>query len=910
MKKHFFSYVLACVTAISIPFCVQAQTDLSQLKISARIEQQYLPNILTRLEQSYPVRFYYKADALPKMPYTVSFQDASLEDVLQKLLENSALSFFIYRNYAVVIAPKEMVNEVYSANYYEALERSLNHEETNTKSRQTLTIGDIRKLNPSGQAKLTGIITNKNGKEPVIGATILIPALNKGTTTDENGKFEMSVPTGKYELQIKYVGNADLNQSIEVFSDGEMRLQMESAAVNLNEVVVGAQAADANVQNVQIGVTRLDIKAIGKLPSFLGEADVIKSLLLSPGVSTIGEGATGFNVRGGEVDQNLILQDEGILFNPSHALGFFSTFHSDLISGVTLYKGSIPAQFGGRLASVLDVEMRDGNFENYRIKGGVGPVSSRLAVEGPVIPKKSSFIVGARSSYSDWILRAVQNPEVRNSSVFFYDANLRYTHRLNNKNTIILSGYAAKDKFTYNNEFGFDYKTLMGQAIYKKIFSDALFSQLSASGSIYKSSQYDYTGIDAARLDNNISQIKLQEHVTYTPNKNLQWDAGVSTIYYNTEPGAREPWGDSSLVLAKKLEPERGLESAIFLNADWTPSAALQISGGLRMNLYQFLGSKTVINYENPALPNIENIIDTTYYNAGKIIASYTSLEPRFSARYRLNPNISIKIGYSRTAQFINQIFNSDSPTPTSQFQLSTKYIEPTRSHNFSIGYFHNFNHNLWETSVEFYKRIIDALYDYKDFADLTVNDHLETELLKGSGRANGVEMSIRKRQGLWNGSLSYTLSRTERRMEGINENKWYPSNFDKPHELSLVLNYQYNQRNTLTFNFIYSSGRPTTPPLGGYRTSSGLQVPIYAERNALRIPDYHRLDVAYTIGKGYRKDKKFKTSWTFSVYNVYGRKNAFSVFFTQTPFTVAQANRLAILGSAFPAITFNFETI
>jgi hypothetical protein len=504
----------------------------------------------------------------------------------------------------------------------------------------------------------------------------------------------------------------------------------------------------------------------------------------------------------------------------------------------------------------------------------------------------------------------VKDLEVRNSSVFFYDANFRYTHRLNDKNLLIVSAYASEDDFNYNKDFGFDYQTLLGQLMYKKIFSDRLFSQLSVTGSRYQSAQFDFTGTDASRLDQSITYFKLQEQLTYTPHNNLQWNGGISAIYYLTQPGERQPYGNLSRVFAKKLETERGLESAVFVNADWTVAPALQISGGLRFGAYFFLGSKTVFEYENPTRPDAESIIDTTFYNNGEVIATYTSLEPRLSARYRLSPDVSVKMGYSRTAQFINQIFNTDSPTPTSQFQLSTKYIEPTRSHNFSIGYFQNFKDNLWETSLEVYGRVIDQLFDYKDFANLTVNEHLETELLAGTGRAYGAELSIKKNRGRLHGLLSYTLARIERQVPGINEGAWYVSNFDKPHDLSLVLNFQYNQRHTFTFNFAYGTGRPTTAPIGSYQTPAGVFIPIYTERNALRIPDYHRLDFAYTLGRSYRKDKRFKTSWTFSIYNVYGRRNAFSVFFTQTPRTAAQANRLAILGSAFPALTFNFELL
>lgn len=908
MKKTLF-LSLSIWSLCFVSNSLSAQS-IAELRIDLDIQQQPLTAIFSDIEQRYPVRFYYQSKDLPSANFNFQASNERLEDVLNRLLISTPLSFFTYRDYAIFVAPRGVISEVYSANYYEALEQSLTAEDTEEEADLPLTVGDISELRPSGQATVSGEIVQKDNGEPIIGATILFTELGDGTATDENGQFELEVPTGDHEILVQFVGNADLRREIVVYSDGNLRLEMETSAVQLQEVVVGADAPDVNVQNVQVGVTRLDIQNIKKLPSFLGEADVIRSLLLSPGVSTIGEGATGFNVRGGEVDQNLILQDDGFIFNASHALGFFSTFNSDLINNVTLYKGNIPAQFGGRLASVLDVEMRDGDFERFKIKGGVGPVSSRLAVEGPVISEKSSFIAGFRASYSDWVLRATNNIELQRSSAFFYDANLRYTHKINDKNTVILAGYISEDEFTFNEEFGFDYTTTMGQAISKNIFSDRLFSRLSLTFSQYESAQFDFDGLDASRLDNNISYFKLKELLTFTPTDDLEFNAGISGIYYVTEPGSRQPEGETSQIFAEALEEERGLESAAFVNGEWTVSAAFTVSAGLRFALYQFLGPKTVFEYENPDFPAEEEIIGATSYESGDVIASYNSLEPRVSMRYRFSPTISVKAGYSRTAQFINQIFNSDSPTPTSQLQLSTPYIAPTRSHNVSIGYFQNFDNNNWETSVEFYGRQIDELFDFKDFAELVVNEHLETELLRGEGRAYGMEVSLKKNQGLLNGFVSYTLSRTERQVTGINDGDWYPSNFDKPHDLSLVLNYQYNQRHTLTVNFNYSTGRPTTPPLGGYRAQNGLIVPIYAERNQLRIPDYHRLDIAYTIGKGYRKDKKFKTSWTFSIYNVYGRRNPFSVFFTQTPFTAAQANRLSVLGSIFPAITFNFETI
>jgi len=398
--------------------------------------------------------------------------------------------------------------------------------------------------------------------------------------------------------------------------------------------------------------------------------------------------------------------------------------------------------------------------------------------------------------------------------------------------------------------------------------------------------------------------------LTYSHSNELSFDAGLSTILYQIDPGELRPVGELSQIKAQRLEREQGLESALFLNANWTVSPALSFSGGLRLGLYNALGPGTVYEYEDPENPTLSGLRDSTRFNGAKIVATYGSIEPRVSFRYRLDANSSLKGGYSRTAQFINLIANTNTPTPSSQWQLSNEIIAPLRSHNFSVGYFRNTKDNNWEFSAETYLRFIDELFDYKDFAELTVNPFLETQLLTGIGRAYGFEFSAKKKQGRWDGYLSYTLSKTEKQIAGINNKDWFPSNFDKPHDLSAVFNFHINRRNTLSVNFVYGTGRPTTAPIASYRETNGLVVPIYSDRNQLRVPDYHRLDLAYTLGKGYNLTKKIKTSWTISLYNLYSRQNAFSVFFTQQPFQPPVANKLAILGNIFPALTFNFETL
>ncbi len=892
-------------------FLLLAHTALGQsldsLRINFHAENQPLAAVFSEIETKYDLRFYYAPQSLPAQPLDAHFAETPLPEALRQLLKNSGLDFFFYRNYAVAVAPSSVMGADYSADFYKALKEIQAPKEA--ENAESLVVGDLKNINPGGKALVKLQVLDEQTGEPVVRAAVFWKNLEgKNAMADEQGRVEFNLPIGERSLKITQAGYAPFEGAVKVLNDGELTIRLMPEDTKLAEVLIKAEAPDANVSSARVGVTQLDPKAIKRLPALMGEADVMRSLLLATGVTSVGEGAAGFNVRGGEADQNLLLQDEVALFNATHALGFFSTYNTDLVQKIELYKSIIPAQYGGRLASVLDVEMRDGSFEKWKIKGGIGPVSGRLSVEGPVLKGKSSLIAGGRISYSDAVLRLSKEPEVRRSSASFYDANLRYTHRLDAKNSLILSGYLAQDEFVYNREFGFDYRTYSGQATWKHFFHDDFYSHFSLAASDYNSVQTDFEGPDGGTLENGIRYFKFKEHLTRHFSRTLQVEAGLESIYYLVRPGERKPFGDLSVISPKSLEEEHGLESAVFGSAEWAISPRLTLIGGLRFNHYRFLGPKTIFSYDPSISP--ENVSDTLFYGAGKTIAHYSTLEPRLSGRYRLTANSSVKAGYSRTSQFINQIFNTDTPTPTSQYQLSTNYIQPFLSHNFSAGFFRNTRDNAWEMSGEAFFRVIDQLWDYRDFAHLNVNEHLETEIRNGEGRAYGLEISAKTTRKLLNGQAGYTFSRAERKIEGINKGNWYPSSFDKPHIFNLLVNYQPTQRHTLTFAFTYSTGRPTTAPLTSYRLQNNLIVPVYSPRNQLRIPDYHRLDFSYTIGLGYNKRKTLKTSWNFSIFNVYARRNAFSVFFVQDPYQKTVANRLAILGTVFPSITLNIETI
>jgi hypothetical protein len=866
---------------------------------------------LRQINEGLPVRIFFQEDQLPQGNISLDLKDATMREALDAILKGTVLDFVDYRKRVYVIGSAITIGTEFDAAYYAAVADRIEAaapEETGNSSSGPAYVGTLESLGADGLAIVSGKITDQSSGESFIGATVQIENNTAAAATDIDGNYELRLSPGTYTMVISYVGFGANRREIRVNGTGTYDIALGASGTNLQEIVVTEQAADANVGRVQAGVERLDMAQLEKLPTFMGETDVVKALLLNPGVSSIGEGASGFNVRGGEIDQNLLLMDNGALINSSHALGFFSTYNADVIKSVDLYKANMPARFGGRLASVLDVQLRDGNFNHFRGKAGIGPVTGKIMLEGPIVKDKSSFIIGARSSYANWVLGLAQVPEVNTSSTFFFDGNLRVTQRFGEKSTLILQGYGAQDEFNYAETFAFDYQTSMGQATWKQIFSDKFYGDLSLVFSDYKSSQTDLRVLTAEQVDNGIRYVTLKPKFNYDLSNKTQLEGGLEINRFWVNPGVRTRASAESLIPESGLEEEHGMEVSAFGSVDVEVSDRFSISAGLRFTNYRFLGPGTEFNYED-GVPARGRITDSTRYDAGDAIATFNSLQPRLSLRYRLNATASIRAGYGRTAQFLNQIFVSDSPTPSSQYQLSTSYIPPFFSHNVSLGYFLNLEDNNVELGAEVYARQIDQLWDYRDFAEVLVNPSLETEILIGEGRAYGLELSGKRKVGTLNGLVSYTYSSTQRKIPGINRGEFYNSNFDKPHNFVATINWNPNKRNTLTANFTYGTGRPVTAPVGSYRVENGLSVPVYSDRNAVRIPDYHRLDLAYTLGKGYDETKNFQTSWTISLYNVYGRKNAFSVFYTQAADLSNVANRLAVLGTVFPAITFNIET-
>lgn len=777
-------------------------------------------------------------------------------------------------------------------------------------SNKSFAFGDSTVAQPANRKySLTGRVTYVDGK-PIAGAALFVDGLKYGNSTDLSGRYFIQLPPGKYRLTVRHLGMAPLNNRLNIYSNGVINFEMTEKPEALEEVVIRARKEDDNIKEVIGGVTKLNITEIKRLPAFMGEVDVIKSIQLLPGINTVGEGSSGFNVRGGRIDQNLIMMDGGQIFNSSHALGLLSNFNPDVVEEFTLYKGNVPAQFGGRASSVLDVRTRSGNFDAWKVKGGIGLISSRIAAEGPIIKDKTSLIVGSRFSYSDWVLKAVGETDVRKSSASFYDVNANLTHKFSSKNQIALTLYQGNDYFRFSQEFGYEYTTRLLNLKWKSIFNDHWSSTLTAVSGDYESKLYDFNETSARSLTNGIGYYQFKETMLHTVGESHALTFGGEFNIYNGKPEITKPFGDNSTTLAQRVEKDRGHELAFFANEELTISPVISFTAGLRYSMYQNVGPDTVYSYQPGQVKSLNTLQDTSYYSKNQDIQSYQGWEPRLSARISLTPDKSIKVSYNRMRQYIQLISNGTAPTPIDLWQVCNPHLQPQIADNYAIGYFQNAKDNMFELSGEVFYKSTSNLVEYKDFAQLLLNRHLETELLQGKGKSYGIELYAKKNTGGWTGWVSYTFLRSFIQVNGVhpeeqvNLGNWYPTNYDKPHTINITANHKLGKNMRFAANFTYSTGRPTSALESNYRAGS-VAIPIYSERNQYRIPDYWRLDVSITLNSVL---KKVDDNLTFSVYNLLGRRNAYSIYYQQPAGDpIPQGYKLSILGSALPSLTYNF---
>jgi hypothetical protein len=749
---------------------------------------------------------------------------------------------------------------------------------------------------------LSGTIKDAKNGESLIGATVLAkgPNGNTGAVTNTYGFYSISVPPGSYTVTVQFVSYATKTFPISLTQPKTLDAELTEEGLSLQEVVIKAEKQDDNITRNQVGVEKINIQAIKTVPVLFGEQDVLKTIQLLPGVKSAGEGQSGFFVRGGAADQNLILLDGAPVYNASHLLGFFSVFNSDALKDATLYKGGIPAEFGGRTSSVLDIHMKEGNSKQLSVSGGIGLISSRLTVEAPIKKDKGSFIISGRRTYADLFLKLSRDSTVNQNKLYFYDLNAKANYKLGEKDWIYASGYFGTDKLGFGNSFGIDWGNATGTLRWNHIYNPRLFSNTSL---IYSNYRYNINvGEDeqAIKISSRIQDWNLKQDYEYYLNDRNTLKFGWNLIHHTIVPGEVTAGSEASIGnidLSKKY----GYEGAAYVSNETKFSERLMVKYGLRLSGFQQVGPSTIYTY-NPD----RSVASRTEYGSGEGISNYFNLEPRASLNYIINPQSSIKFALERNAQYLHLLSNSTATNPTDQWIMSSNNVKPQLANQISAGYFRNFADNKYEFSTEAYYKTMSNQIDYRNGAELRANQNVEADLVYGDGRAYGLEFSLKKKTGNFTGWLSYTLSRTERRFDEINNGSYFPARQDRTHDIALVGTYQLSPKLILSGNFIYYTGNAITYPTGKY-SLEGRTISLYSERNSYRMPNYHRLDLGLTWIR--RKTATAERSWNFSVYNTYGRENAYTVDFRENE---NDPSRLEAVQTALfrwvPSVTYNFK--
>jgi hypothetical protein len=766
-----------------------------------------------------------------------------------------------------------------------------------------LTLLFLTVFSATGQTKIkytvSGYVRDASSGEELIGASVRVANLeNTGAVTNAYGYFSITLPEGSYSLLVQFVGFQSEERKIELTGDLKLTFELKDNTT-LGEVVVEAERADQNVTDIQMGVDKLDMREINKIPVLMGERDIIKTIQLRPGVKNGGEGTGGFFVRGGAADQNLILLDEATVYNASHLLGFFSVFNSDALKDVTLYKGTQPAEYGGRLASVLDVRMKDGNNKKFGVDGGIGLISARLNVEGPIVKDKGSFTIAGRRTYADIFLKLSNDEGLKNTQLYFYDLNAKANYKINDRNRIYLSGYFGRDVLGFRNLFGLDWGNATGTLRWNSLISDKLFSNTTF---IY--SEYNYKisidfGGQKAEIRSRIQNYNLKQDFQYYINSENRIKFGVNSLFHRILPGKLAL--EDNPIPDTKENNRYAWENAAYISHEWKPISRLGFEYGLRLSTFTLVGQGDFYGFDYDG-----NITDTISLRSGQFGKTYVNLEPRVGINFLLNEKQSLKLFYGRNTQNLHLLSNTTTGSPTDLWIPSSYNVKPEISDQLSLGYFRNFWSNKFEFSVETYYKWLQNQIDYKDGAQLGINQSVESELLYGDGRAYGVEFLFRKKVGKITGWVGYTLSRVERRIEGINDGRYYPARQDRTHDVSFVLVYQILPRLNVAATWVYYTGNAVTFPSGKYEVM-GQVVNYYTERNGYRMPDYHRLDLGITFDG--KKRKRFESSWNLSIYNVYARENAFTITFREDPNDPSKTQ--AVQTSLFriiPSLTYNFK--
>ena len=926
------NHIILSLTFVLLAFCLQskAQTDTTGPLITAEFKNISVETFLLDIESRTGFHFYYKTADFDSLKIDISVNNEPWYKVLSLAFMNTGLIFakdheshiFISKQVTIKTAlPDDFFDDTLKKNKKVTLNAA--HVNNDTSDTEKIAVGANLEnklyfigIKPKGnllpgKVTIAGYLHDIKTGEPLYGASVVIEGTKTGVLSDQYGYYSLTIPKGRNIINIQSMGIRDTRRQLMVYSEGRMNIDLQPQVISLKNVVVSAERTSL-VRGMQMGVQKIDIKSIKQVPVAFGETDILRVVMTMPGVKTIGEASTGLNVRGGASDQNLILFNDATIFNPSHFFGLFSAFNPEVVKDLQLYKSGIPAKYGGRLSSVLEVNSREGNKKEITGSAGIGLLTSRINIEGPLVKDKSSFIFGARTTYANWLLNLLPN-EYKNSRAAFNDINFNITHEINKQNSIYFTGYMSNDQFNLNNDTSYHYGNRNISLKWKHVFNNKWYA-IAASG--YDGYNYDISSernpSTAYKLAFDINQYYLKTHVNYFANAKHTIEFGMNHLLYKLHPGKYAALGNQSFIKSDEMQAEQAVESAFYLSDKFTVSPDLSLEGAVRYTIFNSLGAQTVNNYASGIPKTESNILGTSSFNKGQFIKTYHGPEIRATARYVINETLSIKAGYNKQKQFIHVLSNTGAIAPTDIWKLSDPNIRPQSGDQLSLGIYKNLKSNTIETSLEVYYKHMNDYLDYKSGAVLVLNHHIETDVLATRGKAYGIELLIRKSTGKFNGWFSYTYARTLLQMNDntqgapINKGVYYPANYDKPHDITFVGNVRVSHRFSISLNTTYSTGRPITLPIGRF-FYGGAERTVYSDRNQYRIPDYFRCDFSMNIEGNHKVHQLFHNSFTIGVYNLTAKKNPYSVYFS-TENGVVNGYKLSIFGTAIPYINYNIR--
>jgi len=909
MKSKITILILALFFSLSL----EAQ---EKYRISSDFNNLSFKEFTLKAEKLFSIKFFYRDEWVSRLKTGDLSDCLTLSCVMDNLFKGTTLYYIIEESGNIVItnrfaikvsvAPSEKDNSFLPPNDY-----SGSGENQRSEGNMSINIGNPVERNKPGNVILTGYIRNKDTQEPVPGVTVFIQKLSVGTVSNEYGYYTLTLPRGIHSLQFSFIGMREKAINLNLYGNGELNVDMNSVLIPLKETIVSAQKS-VTLQRFEVGAEKINISSFKLLPTSMGESDIIKSVLLIPGVQTVGEGSAGFNVRGGSTDQNLILLYGSPIYNSSHFFGFFSAVNSDIIKDVTLYKGGIPSRYGGRISSVLDIGSREGNRKEFAGNAGISPITTHVSLEGPIIKDTLTYILTARTTYSNWIFGLINYPALHNSRASFYDLNGKITYDLNKNNKIDLSAYMSHDAFRFNSDTTYAYNNNIVALKWRHFFNSRFFSSFSINNSFYDykiSSQYLTT--EAFILSHRLNSTGLKADFNWFLGRN-EINFGMDLTRYSIIPGSYQPYNDSSLVVPHTLQKERAWEGALYIDDKFLLTDFLSVNAGIRMSSFFTFGPQTVMVYNPAHSKSISTITDTLNYKTGSIVNKYGGPEFRVSLNFRISEKNSFKINYNRTRQYLHLLSNSTSISPTDTWKLSDSYIKPQIGDQVAVGFYEILFKNNFEASAELYYKEIRNMVDFKGGTDFIMDEHIEKDIVNVKGKAYGLELVLKKTEGKIRYSVGYTYSRTFIRSlssfseEIINAGKWFPANFDKPNDLVVTFNYIFSRRFSISSNYTWSTGRPITYPVATYHMYDDVLV-HYSDRNKYRIPDYSRLDLSFQVNGSLRSHKLARPTWTFSVFNLLGRQNVYSIYFKKVG-DIYTGYKLSVFGQAIPSVTFSFD--